>query len=77
MKLTSLSRRHQAGFLSIQHLLILLVIVVLIFGTKKLRNTGGDLGAAIRNFKEGMKGEAAPEAKKDDAPNIIEHDDKA
>mgnify|MGYP003337881333 CR=1 FL=1 len=39
-------------------LLIVLVIVLLIFGTKKLRNAGGDLGGAIRNFKSAMKGGA-------------------
>lgn len=43
------------GTLSIWHWLIVLAIVVLIFGTKKLRNLGGDLGAAIRNFKGAMK----------------------
>ena len=37
--------------ISIWQLLIVLVIVLLLFGTKKLRNMGGDLGAAIRNFK--------------------------
>ncbi|HHL31809.1 MAG TPA: Sec-independent protein translocase subunit TatA [Oceanospirillales bacterium] len=36
---------------------IILLIVVLIFGTKKLRNMGGDLGGAIKNFKKGMKDE--------------------
>ena len=36
-------------------LLILLVIVVLIFGTKKLRNMGGDVGGAVKNFKDAMK----------------------
>lgn len=43
------------GTLSIWHWLIVLAIVVLIFGTKKLRNLGGDLGGAIRNFKGAMK----------------------
>lgn len=52
------------GSFSIWHWLIVLVVVVLIFGTKKLRNAGGDLGSAVRNFKEGMKGEAD----KDDKP---------
>ena len=42
-------------------LLIVLVIVLLIFGTKKLRNAGGDLGGAIRNFKSAMKGGAKEE----------------
>jgi sec-independent protein translocase protein TatA len=43
------------GSLSIWHWLIVLAIVVLIFGTKKLRNLGGDLGGAIKNFKGAMK----------------------
>lgn len=47
------------GSLSIGHWLIVLVIVLLIFGTKKLRNLGGDLGGAIKNFKSSMReGEA-------------------
>ncbi|TJY58263.1 Sec-independent protein translocase subunit TatA [Sinimarinibacterium sp. CAU 1509] len=43
------------GSLSIGHWLIVLVIVLLIFGTKKLRNLGGDLGGAIKNFKQSMR----------------------
>lgn len=43
------------GTFSIWHWLVVLIIVLLIFGTKKLRNLGGDLGAAIRNFKTSMK----------------------
>lgn len=43
------------GTLSIWHWLIVLAIVVLIFGTKKLRTLGGDLGSAIRNFKGAMR----------------------
>jgi sec-independent protein translocase protein TatA len=42
------------GSFSIWHWLIVLVIVLLIFGTKKLRNIGGDLGGAVKNFKEAM-----------------------
>jgi len=45
------------GSFSIWHWLIVLLVVVLIFGTKKLRNLGSDLGGAVRGFKEGMKGE--------------------
>lgn len=45
------------GTFSIWHWLVVLVIVLLIFGTKKLRNLGGDLGTAIRNFKTAMKEE--------------------
>jgi sec-independent protein translocase protein TatA len=44
------------GGLSIWHWLIVLVVVVLIFGTKKLRNIGQDLGGAVKGFKEGIKG---------------------
>ena len=51
------------GSLSIWHWLIVLVIVVLVFGTGKLKNMGKDLGGAIKGFKEGMKeGDADPKA---------------
>ena len=43
------------GSFSIWHWLIVLVVVLLIFGTKKLRNIGSDLGGAVKGFKEGMK----------------------
>lgn len=43
------------GSFSIWHWLIVLVIVALVFGTKKLRNMGEDLGGAVRGFKKGMK----------------------
>jgi sec-independent protein translocase protein TatA len=53
------------GSLSIWHWLIVLVIVILVFGTKKLKNIGSDLGGAVKGFKDGMKdGSAAPEADK-------------
>ena len=42
------------GSFSIWHWLIVLVIILLIFGTKKLRNIGTDLGGAVKGFKEGM-----------------------
>jgi len=45
------------GSFSIWHWLIVLLVVVLIFGTKKLRNLGADLGSAVKGFKEGMKGD--------------------
>jgi len=45
------------GGLSIWHWLIVLLVVVLIFGTKKLRNVGQDLGGAVKGFKDGMKGD--------------------
>ena len=44
------------GSMSWIHWLILLVIVLLIFGTKKLRNIGADLGGAVKGFKDGMRG---------------------
>ena len=42
------------GSLSIWHWMIVLLIVALVFGTKKLRNIGGDLGSAVKGFKDGM-----------------------
>jgi sec-independent protein translocase protein TatA len=50
------------GGLSIWHWLIVLVVVVLIFGTKKLRNIGQDLGGAVKGFKDGMKTADDPNA---------------
>ncbi len=53
------------GSLSIWHWLIVLLIVVMVFGTKKLKNMGSDLGGAVKGFKDGMKeggqGDAAGE----------------
>jgi sec-independent protein translocase protein TatA len=43
------------GSFSVWHWLIVLLIVVLIFGTKKLKNIGSDLGSAVKGFKDGMK----------------------
>ena len=48
------------GTFSIWHWLIVLVIVLLVFGTKKLRNVGQDLGGAVKGFTDGMK-DANPE----------------
>lgn len=45
------------GSFSIWHWLIVLVIVMLVFGTKKLSNMGSDLGKAVKGFKDGVKGE--------------------
>ena len=55
------------GAFSIWHWLIVLVVVLLIFGTKKLRNIGSDLGGAVKGFKDGVK---------DDAPKIGEKDEQ-
>ena len=50
------------GSLSIWHWLIVLLVVVMIFGTKKLRNMGSDLGGAVKGFKDGMKDGSATES---------------
>jgi sec-independent protein translocase protein TatA len=51
------------GSFSIWHWLIVLLVVVLIFGTKKLKNIGSDLGGAVKGFKDGMKtGNESPDA---------------
>ena len=54
------------GGFSIWHWLIVLLIVVMVFGTKKLRNMGGDLGGAVKGFKDGMKDGGQPPV--DDKP---------
>jgi len=63
--------------ISIWQLLIILVIVVLLFGTKKLRNIGGDLGGAIKSFRKAVKDgeEAQAEAKQieqDEGGSVID-----
>ena len=45
------------GSMSIWHWVIVLVVVMLIFGTKKIGSIGGDLGKAVKGFKDGVKGE--------------------
>ena len=57
------------GSLSIWHWLIVLLVVVLVFGTKKLRNVGSDLGGAVKGFKKGMKSE-------EDVPRQIQQGDQ-
>jgi len=49
------------GSFSIWHWLVVLLIVVLVFGTKKLKNIGQDLGGAVKGFKDGMKDGSQPE----------------
>jgi sec-independent protein translocase protein TatA len=53
------------GSMSIWHWVIVLVVVVLLFGTKKLGNVGSDIGKAVKGFKDGVKGE---DDKSADAP---------
>jgi sec-independent protein translocase protein TatA len=57
------------GSFSIWHWLIVLLVVVLIFGTKKLRNIGTDLGGAVKGFKEGMRSEEDKAPKTEIPPN--------
>lgn len=68
--------------ISTTHLLLLLAVVVLIFGTKKLANIGSDLGKAVKGFKDGVKGDeekpAAPAAQVTDKTVIdVETKEKA
>jgi sec-independent protein translocase protein TatA len=58
------------GSFSIWHWLVVLLIVVMVFGTKKLKNLGGDLGGAVKGFKDGMKegGSGAAADEKPGAP---------
>ncbi|MEY8204982.1 MAG: Sec-independent protein translocase subunit TatA [Bermanella sp.] len=53
------------GGISVWQLLILLVVVILIFGTKKLRTLGGDLGGAVKGFKKAMNTEEEKEQEKE------------
>ncbi|AGA31782.1 Twin-arginine translocation protein TatA [Thioalkalivibrio nitratireducens DSM 14787] len=55
------------GGISIWQLLIILLIVVLLFGTKKLRNMGGDIGSAIKNFRKSVKESGDDDTDKDTA----------
>jgi len=61
------------GSFSIWHWLIVLVVVVLIFGTKKLRNLGTDLGGAVKGFKDGMKTEENKDQAASAEPGSLEH----
>jgi len=74
------------GSFSIWHWLIVLVVVIAIFGTKKLRNVGSDLGAAVKGFKDGVKDGTTSEeqaatpqqvtARKVNDPNTVDVDAK-
>lgn len=57
------------GSFSIWHWLIVLAIVLVVFGTKKLRNMGSDLGGAVKNFKDAVKEEGATPKQIDNAGN--------
>jgi sec-independent protein translocase protein TatA len=64
------------GSFSIWHWLIVLLIVVLVFGTKKLKNIGADLGGAVKGFKDGMKDGGAPAEEKPATPPAAVSADK-
>lgn len=59
------------GTWSIWHWIVVLVIVMLVFGTKKLRNIGTDLGSAVRGFKDGMKESGADKAAESTPPQQV------
>lgn len=56
--------------MSIWHLIILLVVVVVVFGTGKLRNIGSDLGSALRDFKKGLGGDDEEARRKEEADRL-------
>ncbi|MDP3607454.1 MAG: Sec-independent protein translocase subunit TatA [Methylophilus sp.] len=60
------------GSFSLWHWLIVLLVVVLIFGTKKLRNIGSDVGGAVNEFKKAMKDDQAPDVADDANAKTIE-----
>jgi len=65
------------GSMSIWHWLIVLVVVMLVFGTKKLGNIGSDLGKAVKGFKDGVKnGDEEPQANGQPAPPPSQVTDK-
>lgn len=65
------------GGFSIWHWLIVLLVVVLVFGTKKLRNAGSDLGSAIRSFRKGLQGEGEDEQPRQLGEGAPESDEAA
>ena len=54
------------GGISVWQLLIILAIVIMLFGTKRLRNLGGDLGSAVKGFRKSMQGDEAPDEETDE-----------
>ncbi len=64
------------GSLSIWHWLIVLLIVTLVFGTKKLRNLGSDLGGAVKGFKEGMREDQDSAAPVDGSGQLVDSTSK-
>ena len=65
------------GMPSVPQLLIILVIVVLIFGAKRLKNLGGDLGSAVKGFKHAVKEEGSTPAELEDGTEKAEAEAEA
>lgn len=61
--------------ISIWQLLIILVIIMLLFGTKKLRNMGSDLGGAVKGFKDSMKNGEKEQQEEQEQKRVVENDD--
>jgi sec-independent protein translocase protein TatA len=59
------------GGISVTQLLILLVIVMLVFGTKRLRNIGSDLGSAIKGFRKGIEDEPTESESEETKPEVL------
>lgn len=71
------NRKHNMlGGISIWQLLIVLAILILIFGTKKLKNLGSDLGGAVKGFKEAVNKDEQDDEKKADVQAKVIEDDK-
>ena len=64
------------GGISIWQLLIILAIVILIFGTKRLKNLGGDVGGAVKGFKDALKDDSKPDTGKPEESTTSKTDDK-
>lgn len=65
------------GTFSVWHWLIVLLVVVLVFGTKKLKNLGSDLGGAVKGFKDGMKDGASDTASAPQQPAAVQSSSSA
>ena len=65
------------GGISMWQLLILLLIVVLVFGTKRLRNMGSDLGAAVKGFRKGMDDESGDKEEKLEPDQIAANEESS
>ncbi|MDO8810696.1 MAG: Sec-independent protein translocase subunit TatA [Gallionella sp.] len=65
------------GSFSIWHWVIVLLIVALIFGTKKLRNIGSDMGGAVKGFKDEMRSDGEPTKQLSEAVQIIDGESKS